>query len=156
IVPSCGKDDPGQPADAVRLDGLTFGYGPAPLLRDVSLGVPGGRFLTLLGPSGCGKTTFLKLVGGYLVPSAGTVYLRGRDVTGLPPGVRNIGMVFQNYALFPHLSARRNVSFGLEVRGVPRAERARKVEALLDLVGLTPAERDRKPAALSGGQQQRV
>jgi ABC-type Fe3+/spermidine/putrescine transport system ATPase subunit len=126
------------------------------VLRDVSLSVPGGQFLTLLGPSGCGKTTLLKLIGGYLTPAAGAVFLRGRDVTALPPERRNAGMVFQSYALFPHLSARRNVAFGLEVRGVPRAERGRKVEAMLDLVGLTPAQRDRKPAALSGGQQQRV
>jgi ABC-type Fe3+/spermidine/putrescine transport system ATPase subunit len=142
--------------DAVRLVGLVFGYGPAPLLHDVSFSVPPGRFLTLLGPSGCGKTTLLKLIGGYLAPAAGCVFLRSRDVTALPPEGRNIGMVFQNYALFPHLSARRNVAFGLEVRGVPRAERDRRVEAMLDLVGLTGAERDRKPAALSGGQQQRV
>jgi ABC-type Fe3+/spermidine/putrescine transport system ATPase subunit len=122
----------------------------------VSFGVPAGRFLTLLGPSGCGKTTLLKLIGGYLAPAAGSVVLRGREVTALPPEGRNVGMVFQNYALFPHLSARRNVAFGLEVRRVPRAERDRRVEAILDLVGLTAAERDRKPAALSGGQQQRV
>jgi ABC-type Fe3+/spermidine/putrescine transport system ATPase subunit len=138
------------------VDGLAFGYGATPLLRGVSFRVPAGRFLTLLGPSGCGKTTLLKLLGGYLAPSAGSVFLRGRDVTALPPEGRNLGMVFQNYALFPHLSARRNVAFGLEVRGVPRALRDRRVEAMLDLVGLTAAERDRKPAALSGGQQQRV
>jgi ABC-type Fe3+/spermidine/putrescine transport system ATPase subunit len=153
--PSCGRADP-PPADAVGLAGLAFGYGSALLLRDVSLGVPAGRFLTLLGPSGCGKTTLLKLIGGYLAPAAGRVFLRGRDVTALPPEGRNVGMVFQNYALFPHLSARRNVAFGLEVRGVPRAERDRRVEAMLDLVGLSAGERDRRPAALSGGQQQRV
>jgi ABC-type Fe3+/spermidine/putrescine transport system ATPase subunit len=140
----------------VRLDGLTFAYGRAPVVRDVTLGVPPAAFLTLLGPSGCGKTTLLKLVGGYLTPQRGEIFFRGRAVTALPPERRNAGMVFQNYALFPHLSARRNVAFGLEVRGVPRAERDRRVEAMLDRVGLTPAERDRKPAALSGGQQQRV
>jgi ABC-type Fe3+/spermidine/putrescine transport system ATPase subunit len=118
--------------------------------------MPAGQFLTLLGPSGCGKTTLLKLIGGYLTPAAGAVFLGGREVTALPPERRNVGMVFQNYALFPHLSARRNVAFGLEVRGVPRAERERRVAAMLALVGLTGAERDRKPAALSGGQQQRV
>jgi ABC-type Fe3+/spermidine/putrescine transport system ATPase subunit len=142
--------------DAVRLAGLSFGYGPAPLLRAVSLNVPGGRFLTLLGPSGCGKTTLLKLIGGYLTAASGSIFLRGRDVTALPPERRNVGMVFQNYALFPHLSARRNVSFALEVRGTSRAEWERRVESMLDLVGLTEAERNRKPAALSGGQQQRV
>jgi ABC-type Fe3+/spermidine/putrescine transport system ATPase subunit len=154
--PSCGRDDAGPPAGAVRLAGLTFGYGSSPLLRDISFELPAARFLTVLGASGCGKTTLLKLIGGYLSPASGGVFLRGRDVTALPPERRNVGMVFQNYALFPHLSARRNVSFGLEVRGVPRAERERRVEALLDLVGLTGAERDRRPVALSGGQQQRV
>jgi ABC-type Fe3+/spermidine/putrescine transport system ATPase subunit len=140
----------------VRLDAVTFGYGPAPVVRDVSLTVPPGRLLALLGPSGCGKTTLLKLVGGYLTPNSGRVLLRQRDVTVLPPEVRNAGMVFQNYALFPHLTARQNVAFGLEVRRVSRADRNRRVNAMLDRVGLSAAERDRKPTALSGGQQQRV
>ncbi|HJZ57360.1 MAG TPA: ABC transporter ATP-binding protein [Gemmataceae bacterium] len=143
-------------ADAVRLDGVSFGYGPVPVVRDVSLAVPVGQLLTLLGPSGCGKTTLLKLLGGYLSPTAGRVWLRQRDVTSLPPEARNAGMVFQNYALFPHLTARQNVSFGLEVRRLAWAERDRRVTAMLDRVGLTAAERDRKPSALSGGQQQRV
>jgi ABC-type Fe3+/spermidine/putrescine transport system ATPase subunit len=122
----------------------------------VSLAVPTGGFLTLLGPSGCGKTTLLKILGGYLAPLSGRIALRGRDVTTLPPEGRNVGMVFQQYALFPHLSARRNVSFGLEVRRVSTAERDRRVDAMLDRVGLSIAERGRMPAALSGGQQQRV
>ncbi len=144
------------PATGVRLDGVTFGYGPTPVVSGVALAVPPGQLLTLLGPSGCGKTTLLKLLGGYLAPSAGRVFLRGRDVTALPPEGRNAGMVFQNYALFPHLTARQNVAFGLEVRRVPRAERERRVDAMLGRVGLSEAERDRKPIALSGGQQQRV
>jgi ABC-type Fe3+/spermidine/putrescine transport system ATPase subunit len=143
-------------ADGVRLDGVTFGYGPTAAVRDVSLAVPAGQLLALLGPSGCGKTTLLKLIGGYLAPAAGRVFLRGRDVTALPPEARNAGTVFQSYALFPHLTARQNVAFGLEIRRVPRAERENRVEAMLDRVGLSAAERDRKPAALSGGQQQRV
>jgi ABC-type Fe3+/spermidine/putrescine transport system ATPase subunit len=155
-APSCGRDDHGAPGDVVRIEGLTFAYGAAPVVRDVSFGVPAGAFLALLGPSGCGKTTLLKLLGGYLTPASGRVHLRRRDVTALPPERRNVGMVFQSYALFPHLTARRNVAFGLEVRGMPRAERERRVEAMLALVGLTGAERDRKPDALSGGQQQRV
>jgi ABC-type Fe3+/spermidine/putrescine transport system ATPase subunit len=122
----------------------------------VTLEVPAGAFLTLLGPSGCGKTTVLKLIGGYLQPEVGSVFLWGQDVTRVPPEQRNVGMVFQNYALFPHLSARRNVAFGLEVRRVPRSERDRRVETMLDLVGLSAGERDRRPEALSGGQQQRV
>jgi ABC-type Fe3+/spermidine/putrescine transport system ATPase subunit len=125
-------------------------------VRDVSLAVPTGQVLALLGPSGCGKTTLLKLVGGYLTPSAGRVFLRQRDVTALPPESRNAGMVFQSYALFPHLTARQNVAFGLEVRGVPRVERDWRVGGMLERVGLTADEGDRKPAALSGGQQQRV
>lgn len=144
------------PATGVRLDGVTFGYGPAPVVRDVSLDLPAGQLLTLLGPSGCGKTTLLKLLGGYLTPSVGRVFLRDRDVTALPPEGRNAGTVFQNYALFPHLTARQNVAFGLEVRRVSRAERERRVSEMLTRVGLSEAERDRRPAALSGGQQQRV
>ena len=143
-------------SELVRLADLNFGYGGAPLLRDVSLDVPAGKFLTLLGPSGCGKTTLLKLIGGYLKPQSGSILLRGKDVTHTPPEERGIGMVFQNYALFPHLSARRNVSFSLDVRGVAKSERDDRVERMLDLVGLTKFERDRLPASLSGGQQQRV
>ena len=143
-------------SELVRLAGLNFGYGGAPLLCDVSLDVPAGKFLTLLGPSGCGKTTLLKLIGGYLKPQSGSILLRGKDVTHTPPEERGIGMVFQNYALFPHLSARRNVSFSLDVRGVAKSERDDRVERMLDLVGLTKFERDRLPALLSGGQQQRV
>lgn len=142
--------------DAVRLDAISFGYGTVSVVHAVSVAVPAGQLLTLLGPSGCGKTTLLKLIGGYLTPLSGRVFLRSREVTALPPEARNAGMVFQNYALFPHLSARRNVAFGLEVRRVPRAERDRRVNAMLDRVGLAAAERDRKPAALSGGQQQRA
>lgn len=143
-------------AESVRLAGVNFGYGAAPLLRDVSLDLPAGKFLTLLGPSGCGKTTLLKLIGGYLKPQSGAIFLRGKDVTSTPPEERGIGMVFQNYALFPHLCARRNVAFSLDVRGVAKSERDDRVERMLDLVGLTRSERDRLPAALSGGQQQRV
>ena len=125
-------------------------------MDDFRLSVPPGAFFSLLGPSGCGKTTLLRLVGGYLAAGAGAVVLDGRDVTAEPPERRDVGMVFQNYALFPHLSARANVAFGLEMRRVPRAERAVRVEAMLDRAGLAAAERGRRPAQLSGGQQQRV
>jgi ABC-type Fe3+/spermidine/putrescine transport system ATPase subunit len=145
-----------EAADGVRLESVSFGYGPAPAVRDVSFAVPVGQLLTLIGPSGCGKTTLLKLLGGYLAPSSGRVLLRDCDVTALPPESRNAGMVFQNYALFPHLTAGQNVAFGLEARRVSRPEREKRVDAMLDRVGLSLAERDRKPAALSGGQQQRV
>jgi putative spermidine/putrescine transport system ATP-binding protein len=143
-------------AAGLAVEGVSFAYAGAPAVREVSLAVPAGSLLALLGPSGCGKSTLLKIVGGYLAPERGRVLLRGRDVTALPPEARNAGTVFQNYALFPHLSARRNVAFGLEVRGVPRAERDRAVSATLARVGLSAAEADRKPAQLSGGQQQRV
>ncbi len=122
----------------------------------MSLELPAGSFFALLGASGSGKTTLLKLIGGYLIPEKGRIALAGRDVTALPPERRHVGMVFQSYALFPHLSARGNVAFGLEVRGVPRPERRRRVEEALDRVALAEEARDRKPAGLSGGQQQRV
>jgi putative spermidine/putrescine transport system ATP-binding protein len=141
---------------ALRLEDVSFAYGAEPVVRGASLAAGPGQLLALLGPSGCGKTTLLKLVGGYFAPAAGRVTIRGRDVTRLPPEARNAGMVFQNYALFPHLSARDNVGFGLDARGVRRPERDRRVEAMLDRVGLSAAERARRPAGLSGGQQQRV
>ncbi len=143
--------------EALRLDELmrSFGRG-APAVNRVSLRLEAGSLFCLLGPSGCGKSTLLRLVGGYLAPDAGRVFLAGADVTDTPLERRDIGMVFQNYALFPHLTARANVAFGLEARGVPRSERRRRVDAVLDRVGLAPAERDRRPRELSGGQQQRV
>jgi ABC-type Fe3+/spermidine/putrescine transport system ATPase subunit len=145
-----------EPGPALELDAVSFAFGRPAVLAGVSLAVAPGSFFSLLGPSGGGKTTLLRLVGGYLSPAAGRVRIHGRDVTGVPPEGRNVGMVFQNYALFPHLTARENVAFGLEIRRVPRAERARRVEAMLERVGLSAAERDRRPARLSGGQQQRV
>jgi ABC-type Fe3+/spermidine/putrescine transport system ATPase subunit len=138
------------------VEDVEVSHGGPPVLRRVTLAVAAGQFVALLGPSGCGKTTLLRLVGGYVRPTAGRVVLHGRDITALPPERRGMGMVFQNYALFPHLSARRNVAFGLEARGVPAPERQRRVEVMLDRVGLSAAERERRPAALSGGQQQRV
>src|SRR5262249_18129554 len=125
-------------------------------VEGVSLDLPAGSFLALLGASGSGKTTLLKLIGGYLVPSAGRVVLAGRDVTALPPERPRVGLVFQSYALFPHQSARGNLAFRLQVRGVPGAARRRRVEEALDRVALAPAARDRGRGGLSGGQQQRV
>jgi len=127
-----------------------------PVVREVSLAVEPGAFLSLLGPSGCGKTTLLRLVGGYHQPAAGAIWLDGQEVTGWPPERRDVGMVFQNYALFPHLTARGNVAFGLEMRQVRRRERQRRTEEMLERVGLAVAERGRYPRQLSGGQQQRV
>ncbi len=135
---------------------MSFAFGGRGVVSDFHLSLEPGSLFALLGPSGSGKTTLLRLIGGYLAPATGRISLAGRDVTALPPERRRIGMVFQNYALFPHLSARGNVAFGLEVRGVARAECRRRVDELLDLVGLVSDERDRRPGQLSGGQQQRV
>jgi len=143
--------------DALRLEELTRSFGrSAPAVNRVDLRLEAGSLFCLLGPSGCGKSTLLRLIGGYLAPDAGRVFLAGADVTDTPIERRDIGMVFQNYALFPHLTARANVAFGLEARGVARSERARRVDDVLDRVGLVPAERERRPRELSGGQQQRV
>ncbi len=143
--------------DALRLEGVTRSFGrSAPAVNQVYLRLEAGSLFCLLGPSGCGKSTLLRLIGGYLAPDAGRVFLADADVTDTPLERRDIGMVFQNYALFPHLTARSNVAFGLEARGVPRGERRQRVDAMLDRVGLSPAERERRPRELSGGQQQRV
>ena len=130
-------------------------FGPVQVLRDVSLSVPRGEFHTLLGPSGSGKTTLLKIVAGFTPADRGTVTLAGRAITDMPPEHRNIGVVFQHYALFPHMSVAENIGFGLKMRGVAKAERAARVEEVLRLVRMTGFGQ-RKPAALSGGQQQRV
>jgi len=139
----------------VTIEHVTFGYGETAVLDDVSLDVQRGEFFAFLGPSGSGKTTLLRLVAGFGTPNAGRIMIGERDVTGLPPWSRNVGMVFQSYALWPHMTVAKNVAFGLERRNVPRADIARRVEAALDLVGLS-AYADRRPAQLSGGQQQRV
>lgn len=130
-------------------------YGGVTAVRDVSLALRAGELLAVLGPSGCGKTTLLRLAGGYEQPDAGRVRIDGRDVTDIGPEGRNVGMVFQNYALFPHMNALANIEFGLRMRGVSKEERNRRAAAILSLVGLDGIE-NRKPAELSGGQQQRV
>ncbi|MBY0318723.1 MAG: ABC transporter ATP-binding protein [Reyranella sp.] len=135
--------------------GLAKRYGDFHAVRDVSLSIKDGEFLVLLGPSGCGKTTTLRMVAGFIEPTAGHVKLGGADVTVLPPWKRNAGMVFQNYALFPHLTVAENVAFGLEMRKMPKAEIAQRVEETLALVRLS-GYGARLPRQLSGGQQQRV
>lgn len=143
--------------EALRLEAIQHSYGKGPsAVNQVFLSIEAGSFFCLLGPSGCGKSTLLRLIGGYLKPNSGHIFITGQNITRKLPEQRDVGMVFQNYALFPHLSARENVAFGLEVRKVPRAVREQRVEAILDRVGLSTAERNRLPKALSGGQQQRV
>ena len=139
----------------VTIERVSFGYGPTAVLEDIGLEVERGELFAFLGPSGSGKTTLLRLIAGFGTPSAGRILIGGRDVTRLPPWNRNIGMVFQSYALWPHMTVAKNVAFGLERRRLPRAEIARKVGEALALVGLS-AFAERRPAQLSGGQQQRV
>ena len=139
----------------VRIEHVTFGYGPTPVLDDISLDVARAEFFAFLGPSGSGKTTLLRLIAGFGTPARGRIRIGERDMTWQPPWSRNVGMVFQSYALWPHMSVARNVAFGLERRKLSRREIGRRVRAALDLVGLEELA-DRRPAQLSGGQQQRV
>jgi thiamine transport system ATP-binding protein len=148
------------PADdrpvALELEGVTKRYAETTAVDDVSLSVREGEFFTLVGPSGCGKTTTLRLVAGFESPTEGRVRFHGEDVTGVPPEERDVGVVFQNYALFPHMSVGENVAYGLNFAdppgGVSDAERVHELLELVDLEGM----QDREPDQLSGGQQQRV
>jgi spermidine/putrescine transport system ATP-binding protein len=139
----------------VRLERVVKRFDDVIAVDDLSLDIPQGSFFALLGPSGCGKTTTLRMIGGFEEPTSGTIYLRERPVSGLPPYKRNVNTVFQSYALFPHLTTFENVAFGLRRRGIKGDEVKRRVVEMLDIVGLTGMER-RKPRQLSGGQQQRV
>ena len=141
--------------DFLTLDGLEKSFGDNRVVRHFDLGVAEGEFISLLGPSGCGKTTVLRMIAGFEAPTAGRILIGGQDVTRLGPARRNIGMVFQAYALFPNMTAADNVGFGLRVAGVPRAERAARVAEMLALIGL-PEKGGLYPYQLSGGQQQRV
>ena len=145
-----------SPSDiAVEVADLSKNYGPVRALKSVSFSIESGQYYALLGPSGGGKTTLLRLIGGFLRPSAGRVYLHGEDVSHLPPDRRPTSMVFQNYALFPHMNVERNVAYGLKLLKAPPAEVRDKVERMLAMVGLEGYNR-RMPHELSGGQQQRV
>ena len=155
--------DPNATASASRIEietrGLTkvFGQGEAAFraLDAVTLTIREGEFFTLLGPSGCGKTTLLRLIAGFEQPTAGDLLINGKPVAGQGPNQRPVNTVFQNYALFPHMTVRENIGFGLKMLGKPKAETTATTDAMLDLVKMT-AMADRKPAAISGGQQQRV
>ncbi len=148
--------EPAAASDIMRIQQVSKSYqGAAAVVRDLDLDLREGEFLTLLGPSGCGKSTTLRMMAGLERPDSGRILLHGRDITGDPPHRRPINTVFQDYALFPHLSVRGNVGFGLRTQRMPKAMIERRVDAMLELVGLYARARDR-PADLSGGQKQRV
>jgi putative spermidine/putrescine transport system ATP-binding protein len=140
---------------AVHLRGVVKTFARTVAVDNLDLEVYEGEFCSLLGPSGSGKTTCLRMIAGFEMPTQGRVILHGRDVTDLPPYDRDVNTVFQDYALFPHMSVRQNVEYGLRVRRVDARERARRVEAALEMVRLTGLD-ERRPAELSGGQRQRV
>jgi sn-glycerol 3-phosphate transport system ATP-binding protein len=139
----------------VRLDQVTKSWGPEPAVHQVSFAAEAGNLVVLLGPSGCGKSTTLRLIAGLETPDFGTIEIAGRDVTREPPSRRGVAMVFQSYALFPHLSVAENIVFGLRVRRLARAEREARLKRAAEVLGLGRLL-DRKPSQLSGGQQQRV
>ena len=139
----------------LELDRVGKQFGAQSVVDDFSLTVGKGEFISFLGPSGCGKTTTLQMIAGFLDPSRGAIRLDGKDLTAVHPAKRGLGIVFQSYALFPHMTAAENVAFGLEMRNVPRTERAERIRAVLAMVGLAGYE-DRHPRRMSGGQQQRV
>lgn len=149
----------GAVQDIIRVESLEKSYGSGPArfnaLSALNLSIYAGEFFTLLGPSGCGKTTLLRMIAGFDFPTDGEIRLEGVDIAHLPPSRRPVNTVFQNYALFPHLSVAQNIAFGLEMLRLPRKEIDERVEEMLRVVRLEPL-RDRKPAQISGGQQQRV
>ncbi len=140
---------------SVRLEALTKRYGALEAVRGIDLAIPDGQFAVLVGPSGCGKTSTLRMIAGLEEASGGRILIGERDVTKLPPKDRDVAMVFQNYALYPHMRVRDNIAFGLRARHVDPAEVRRRISWAADLLGLGELL-DRKPGALSGGQQQRV
>jgi putative spermidine/putrescine transport system ATP-binding protein len=139
----------------LELDDVRKTYGPATVVQGFDLSVGRGEFVAFLGPSGCGKTTVLRMIAGFEEPTGGAIRIDGKDVTTLKPNQRNIGMVFQAYALFPNLTVAQNIGFGLKVAGMPKADANARVAAMLELIKL-PQFGDRYPYQLSGGQQQRV
>jgi spermidine/putrescine transport system ATP-binding protein len=144
-----------SPTVAIALQGVTKRFGRHDAVQDVSVDIGDGEFFSLLGPSGCGKTTTLRMIAGFERPDSGRILLEGTDVTDVNANRRPLNMVFQQYALFPHMSIYDNIAFGLKVKGVPRAEHRSRIEEMLRVVSLEGYEK-RKPRQLSGGQQQRV
>ena len=142
-------------SSTLQLRQLTKKYHNFEAVRELDLDVPSGSLLTLLGPSGCGKSTVLRMVAGFLNVTSGEILVDGKDISHVEPNFRDIGMVFQNYALFPHMTVESNVAFGLKMRGVSKDEQAMRVREVLEMVQLTHLS-DRYPSQLSGGQQQRV
>ncbi len=139
----------------VTFEKISKNFGDVEVLRNISFEIKEGEFFFLLGPSGCGKTTLLRIIAGFETPSSGKLYFNGKDVINIPPEKRNVGMVFQNYAVWPHMTVFENISYGLKLRKMPRDEIEKKVDEVLKLVQLNGYE-DRFPSQLSGGQQQRV
>lgn len=139
----------------IRLESLKKEYSDHIVIPDLSLEIRSGEFLTLLGPSGCGKTTLLRMIAGFEQPTSGEIWLEEQRITDLPPYHRDMNMVFQHYALFPHMNVEENILFGLKMKKVPREEQYRRLEEVLKLTRLEEL-RSRKPSQLSGGQQQRV
>ena len=140
---------------AIDIRNIALSFGSTAVLKDINLRIEPGEFFALLGPSGSGKSTLLRLIAGFNQHQRGELLIDGKDVTGTAPWLRNVGMVFQSYALWPHMTVAQNVAFGLEARKLPKAEIQRKIGEALELVDLTGLA-ERRPGQLSGGQQQRV
>ena len=154
-VATVGSSTATATAPTLEISDLDLSYGEVQALKAISLAVARGEFVALLGPSGCGKTSLLRAIAGFVHPQQGSVRLKGQDVARLPPRLRNIGLVFQSYALFPHMTVIDNVKFGLECRGVPPSTTIERATQAMALVGLSELAQ-RLPKQLSGGQQQRV
>jgi putative spermidine/putrescine transport system ATP-binding protein len=154
-VPAAATDGAGSATPAIRLRGLRKTFGDVVAVDSVDLDIADGEFLTLLGPSGSGKTTVLRMIAGFELPTSGSIELGGRDVSQLPPFARDVNTVFQDYALFPHMTVQENVEYGLKVKKVGKAERRSRAQEALAAVRLDTYG-TRKPAEMSGGQRQRV